>query len=293
VLNCSVKFHFKKNIILRFIEASSLLLSAFSLQKMNILDQIVARKKEEVAEAKAKNSVKDLENFPAFLRETYSLKTFLTDPNKSGIIAEFKRRSPSKGIINDKVTVEEVTMGYTKAGASALSVLTDHDFFMGHENDLIAARKVNEIPILRKDFMVDEYQIIEAKALGADIVLLIAACLSPEEILAFAKLAKSLGLSTLLEVHDREELERSLNPYLDVVGVNNRNLKDFTVSIDTSLTLAEVIPTEFLKISESAISEPATIKLLKKAGYNGFLIGENFMRTANPGLAMEDFVKGI
>ncbi|HET8828436.1 MAG TPA: indole-3-glycerol phosphate synthase TrpC [Pelobium sp.] len=260
---------------------------------MNILDKIVARKKEEVASAKAKYSTKDLEAFLSFTRETYSLKSFLTDPSKSGIIAEFKRKSPSKGIINDKVTVEEVTTGYAKAGASALSVLTDHDFFMGHEDDLIAARKVNEIPILRKDFMVDEYQIIEAKAIGADIVLLIAACLTPDEILNFAKLAKSLGLSTLLEVHNREELDRSLNPFLDVVGVNNRNLKDFTVSIDTSLTLAEVIPSDFLKISESAISDANTIKILKKAGFDGFLIGENFMRTANPGQAMKDFVKQI
>lgn len=260
---------------------------------MNILDKIVARKKEEVASAKAKKSIKELEKSLAFSRETYSLKSFLTDPNKSGIIAEFKRKSPSKGIINDSVTVEEVTTGYAKAGASALSVLTDHDFFMGHEDDLIAARKVNEIPILRKDFMVDEYQIIEAKAIGADIVLLIAACLTPKEIENFAKLAQSLGLSTLLEVHNREELDKSLNPNLDVVGVNNRNLKDFTVSIETSLSLAEVIPAEFLKISESAISEPETIKILKKAGFNGFLIGENFMRTANPGQAMADFVNLI
>ncbi len=260
---------------------------------MNILDKIVARKKEEVASAKAITSIKALEFFPAFKRETYSLKSFLTDPNKSGIIAEFKRKSPSKGIINDKVTVEEVTTGYAKAGASALSVLTDHDFFMGHEDDVIAARKVNDIPILRKDFMVDEYQIVEAKAIGADIVLLIAACLTPEEILIFAKLAKSLGLSTLLEVHNREELDRSLNPYLDVVGVNNRNLKDFSVSIETSISLSEVIPSDFLKISESAISDTETIKLLKSHGFNGFLIGENFMRTANPGLAMQEFVKGI
>lgn len=260
---------------------------------MNILDKIVARKKEEVASAKAITSIKALEFFPAFSRETYSLKSFLTNPNKSGIIAEFKRKSPSKGIINDKVTVEEVTTGYTKAGASALSVLTDHDFFMGHEDDVIAARKVNDIPILRKDFMVDEYQIVEAKAIGADIVLLIAACLTPQEILTFAKLAKSLGLSTLLEVHNREELDRSLNPYLDVVGVNNRNLKDFSVSIETSISLAEVIPSDFLKISESAISDTETIKLLKSHGFNGFLIGENFMRTANPGLAMQEFVNGI
>lgn len=260
---------------------------------MNILDKIVSRKKEEVAEAKAKRSIKELEESDAFKRETFSLKDFLTDPYKTGIIAEFKRKSPSKGIINDQVTVEDVTTGYASAGASALSVLTDHDFFMGHEDDLVAARKVNQIPILRKDFMVDEYQIIEAKALGADIILLIAACLTASEILTFAKLAKSLGLSTLLEVHNREELDRSLNPYLDVVGVNNRNLKDFSVDINTSISLAKVIPSEFLKISESAISDTETIKLLKSVGFNGFLIGENFMRTANPGQAMADFVKEL
>lgn len=260
---------------------------------MNILDKIVARKKEELTSAKAKTSVKELEQSLYFNRETFSLKDFLLDPSKTGIIAEFKRKSPSKGIINDGVTVEEVTTGYASAGASALSVLTDRDFFMGHDDDLLAARKVNQIPILRKDFMVDEYQIIEAKALGADIVLLIAACLTPQEILSFAKLAKSLGLSTLLEVHSQEELDGTLNPFLDVVGVNNRNLKDFTVSIDTSIALAKTIPSDFLKISESAISNPETIKLLKTEGYNGFLIGENFMRTENPGKAMMDFVKEL
>lgn len=258
---------------------------------MNILDKIVARKKEEVKEAKQNQSIKDLESKAAFSRNTYSLKDFLTDPNKTGIIAEFKRKSPSKGIINNNVTVEEVTTGYATAGASALSVLTDKDFFMGHEEDLITARKVNEIPILRKDFMVDEYQIIEAKSIGADIILLIAACLTAKEITDFAKLAKSLGLSTLLEVHSQEELDFSINPYIDVVGVNNRNLKDFTVSIDTSLQLAQTIPSDFLKISESAISNPETIKTLKKAGFNGFLIGENFMKTLNPGKSMEEFVK--
>ena len=260
---------------------------------MNILDQIVARKREEVASAKAKTSVKELEQALYFRRETYSLKDFLLDPSKTGIIAEFKRKSPSKGIINNQVSVEEVTIGYAAAGASALSVLTDRDFFMGHDDDLLAARKVNEIPVLRKDFMIDEYQIIEAKALGADIVLLIAACLTPQEILNFAKLAKSLGLSTLLEVHSQEELDGTLNPFLDVIGVNNRNLKDFTVSIDTSLALAKTIPPDFLKISESAISNPETIKLLKTVGFNGFLIGENFMKTQNPGQAMRDFVKEL
>jgi indole-3-glycerol phosphate synthase len=257
---------------------------------MNILDKIVLRKKEEVAACKAKTSIADLEKQAAFLRETYSLKDFLTHPERTGIIAEFKRKSPSKGIINDKVTVEEVTTGYNQAGASALSVLTDRDFFMGHDDDLRAARAINNIPILRKDFMVDEYQIIEAKAIGADIILLIAACLTKEELTAFAKLAKSLGLSTLLEVHSQEELDFSLNPFIDVVGVNNRNLKDFTVSIDTSLQLAQTIPSEFLKVSESAIDSPETIKILKKAGFNGFLIGENFMKTANPGKSMQEFV---
>lgn len=260
---------------------------------MNILDTIVARKKEEVAEAKKLKSIADLEQSVAFGRQTYGLRDFLVDPTKTGIIAEFKRKSPSKGIINDKVSVEEVTTGYAAAGASALSVLTDKDFFMGHEDDLIAARKVNQIPVLRKDFMVDEYQIIEAKSIGADIILLIAACLTQQEIKDFAKLAKSLGLSTLLEVHGQEELDYSINEYIDVVGVNNRNLKDFTVSIDTSLKLAETIPAEFLKISESAISNPETIKVLKKAGFNGFLIGENFMKTENPGKAMAEFISQL
>lgn len=260
---------------------------------MNILDKIVVRKKEEILERKIIKSVKDLESSVYFSRQTLSLRDFLTDPLKTGIIAEFKRKSPSKGIINDQVKVEDVTTGYTAAGASALSVLTDKDFFMGHDDDLIAARKVNDIPILRKDFMIDEYQIIEAKAMGADIILLIAACLTQIEVEQFGKLAKSLGLSTLLEVHNQEELDSSLNKYIDVVGVNNRNLKDFTVSIDTSLQLAQTIPSDFLKISESAISNPETIKLLKSAGFNGFLIGENFMKTSDPGKAMKDFVLNL
>lgn len=257
---------------------------------MNILDKIVIRKKEEVIEAKATTSVKDLEASELFNRETYSFKKFLLDPLKTGIIAEFKRKSPSKGIINDFSTVEDVTTAYSHAGASAISVLTDKDFFMGKPDDLKAARKVNQIPLLRKDFMVDEYQILEAKSWGADIILLIAAILTPKQIVDFSALAKSLGLSTLLEVHNQEELECSLTDNIDVVGVNNRNLKDFSVSVDTSLALAPLISNQFLKISESAISEVATIQLLKEVGFNGFLIGENFMKTENPGKAIQAFV---
>ena len=250
---------------------------------MNILDKIVLRKKEEVALAKQAVSIKELEAGLHFNRNPYVFKDFLLDGKRTGIIAEFKRRSPSKGVINDKVKVEEVTQAYAAAGASALSVLTDVDFFGGHTSDLLAARAVNEIPVLRKDFMIDEYQILEAKALGADIILLIAAILTPEEIKSLSALAKSLGLNVLLEVHNQEELQRSICKDLDAIGVNNRNLADFTVNIQTSFDLVEQIPDEFMKISESAISAAQTINELKAAGFNGFLIGENFMKTANPG----------
>jgi indole-3-glycerol phosphate synthase len=260
---------------------------------MNILDKIVLNKKAEVELAKKNTSTKELEAAELFSRQTYSFRDFLLDPSRTGIIAEFKRKSPSKGIINDKVSVEAVTTAYAAAGASALSVLTDTDFFMGTKADLLKARQANNIPILRKDFMIDEFQVIEAKSLGADIILLIAAILTPAEIQTLASLAKSLGLNVLLEVHNLEELQRSINPNLDAIGVNNRNLADFSVSVQTSFDLAEHIPAEFLKISESAISNTKVIKELKEAGFNGFLIGENFMKQEDPGAAMGDFVKGL
>jgi indole-3-glycerol phosphate synthase len=260
---------------------------------MNILDKIVINKKKEVEAAKIRTSYTKLEESDFFHRECYSFKKFLLAPDRTGIIAEFKRKSPSKGIINDKASVEDVTQAYAAAGASALSVLTDYDFFMGRKADLVNARKANSIPVLRKDFMIDEYQIIEAKSLGADIILLIAAILTPQQIETMSSLAKSLGLNILLEVHNLEELERSINPNLDAIGVNNRNLADFSVSVDTSYQLAQHIPAEFLKISESAISNPETIKQLKLAGFNGFLIGENFMKQQDPRQAMRDFVSQL
>ncbi len=259
----------------------------------SILDKIVLNKRKEVAAAKKRTSYTQLEESDFFNRETYSFREFLLAPDRTGIIAEFKRKSPSKGIINDKVKVAPVTNAYAEAGASALSVLTDRQFFMGKKADLVKARQVNTIPVLRKDFMIDEYQVIEAKALGADIILLIAAILTPAEIQTLASLAKSIGLNVLLEVHNMEELQRSINPNLDAIGVNNRNLADFTVSVDTSFQLGEHIPAEFLKISESAISNTEVIKELKNAGFSGFLIGENFMKQADPGLAMREFVKGL
>lgn len=260
---------------------------------MSILDTIVAQKRKEIELAKQQVSVATLENSEFFGRETLSFKDFLLADDRTGIVAEFKRRSPSKGIINDKVTVEEVTTAYAAAGASAISVLTDEQFFMGSKADLVGARRVNTVPLLRKDFMIDEYQVLEAKAWGADIILLIAAILTPAEIDQLATHAKSLGLNVLLEVHNLEELERSINPKLDAIGVNNRNLADFTVSVETSYKLAEHIPAGFMKISESAISNPETIKQLKKAGFNGFLIGESFMKQVDPGAAIRGFVKEL
>ena len=260
---------------------------------MTILDKIVVRKKEEVAEAKAKVSLEELQKMPLFSRTCYNLKESVLNPDKTGIIAEYKRASPSKGLLNGTSTVQEVVKGYQDVGASAISVLTDKDFFQGSLDDLTAAREVLQIPILRKEFIVDEYQIAEAKAYGADIILLIAACLNSKEIETLSKYAKTLGLNVLLEVHNEEELNRSIFNSIDAIGVNNRNLKDFIVSLDHSYDLVNKIPSTFVKVSESGISDPDTITDLKKAGFNAFLIGENFMKTENPAEAIKEFVEKI
>lgn len=257
---------------------------------MTILDKIIERKKIEVAEAKKRVPQSELEQYPLFNRTCYSLKESILHPERTGIIAEFKRASPSKGLINGTSSVAEVVVGYQNAGASAISVLTDGDFFQGSLADLEAARTVLHIPLLRKEFIVDSYQIAEAKAYGADIILLIAACLDSDEIETYADYAKSLGLSVLLEVHNEEELQRSIFNSIDAIGVNNRNLKDFVVDLNHSYGLVDKIPDRFVKISESGISDPNTINELKGAGFGGFLIGENFMKTENPGEALQAFV---
>ena len=262
-------------------------------QGATILDKIVVQKLNEVAETKKKVSVIQLEETELFHRDCYSMRDFILAPDRTGIIAEFKRASPSKGIINNRSMVKDVTKAYADAGASALSILTDEKFFGGSKNDVLQARPVNNIPILRKEFILDEYQILEAKAIGADIILLIAAILTPQEVSRFAKLAKSLGLSVLMEVHNQAELEACLCDDLDAIGVNNRNLADFSVSLQHSYNLVNQIPDKFLKISESGISNPQTIKELRNAGFNGFLIGENFMKEENPGLAIKEFVSQL
>jgi indole-3-glycerol phosphate synthase len=260
---------------------------------MNILDQIVAHKQKEVAEKKSLYPVKLLEKSIYFETQPVSLKKYLLRPDKVGIIAEFKRKSPSKGMINPYVPVERTSVGYMQAGASALSILTDTSFFGGKNEDLTLARKFNFCPILRKDFTIDEYQIIEAKSIGADAILLIAAILSPEQIRSLAALAKSLKLEVLLEVHDEQELARSLTPDIDAVGVNNRNLKDFTVDINLSKQLAAGIPDEFVKVSESGISQAETIADLADYGYKGFLMGETFMRSSRPDKACADLIEKL
>lgn len=257
----------------------------------NILEEIVAVKERQVEFEKTDTPVSVWEKQPFFTRATLSLRSSLLNENKTGIIAEFKRRSPSKGIINDKISVEKVAEAYTTHGASGLSVLTDRAFFGGSADDLKAARN-NDIPILRKDFIIDEYQVVQAKAIGADVILLIAACLSPARVKRYAAFAKKLGLEVLLEIHNETELEHICDE-TDIVGVNNRDLKTFKVDINTSLLLINKIPANKIAITESGISDVETIVTLKQAGFKGFLIGETFMKEADPGKAFADFVVGL
>lgn len=255
---------------------------------MNILEAIIARKKIEVEERKAITPVEVLRQSALYEQPRRSLKQFLLDETKTGIIAEFKRRSPSKGSINEAADVVEVTGAYAVNGASALSVLTDELFFGGSTDDLIKAR-VNEIPILRKDFMIDEYQIEEARAMGADVILLIAACLTPNEVQRLAAYAKQLGLEVLLELHTEEELEH-ICAETEIIGINNRDLKTFKVDIERSLRMAAQIPDDKIKVAESGISSVENILLFQQNGFKGFLIGENFMKEENPAKAFKDFV---
>ena len=259
---------------------------------MNILDKIVIDKHKEVNLKKELIPIKAYEQLPYFSMETTSLAKKLRASN-TGIIAEFKRKSPSKSIINASAKVDDVAIGYEKAGVCGMSILTDEIHFGGTMDDLIIARESCKLPLLRKEFIIDEYQIIEAKAIGADVILLIAAILTKAEIKQFSELAKSLNLDVLLEVHNEEELHKSIMPSLDMLGVNNRNLKTFEVSLETSKVLSEQIPNDFVKVSESGISSIDAIAALQPYGYKGFLIGENFMKTDNPGESAKTFIKDL
>jgi len=259
---------------------------------MNILDKIVAQKRIEVKQHEEFKTIDKLKSYDCYKAAVPSLKTYLTDGKHNGIISEYKRQSPSKGVINSMSTVEDVVPKYEEAGVSGISVLTDSEFFGGNKSDLIGARKLTTVPLLRKDFMISPYQVHEAKAIGGSAILLIAAILSYQEAEELSKLAKDLGLDILMEVHSKEELD-IVNPLVDVVGVNNRNLKTFEVSLQQSIDLAKQMPDSAVKISESGIYTPEDIFLLRKHGFQGFLIGENFMRTNNPGEACIEFSKSI
>ena len=259
---------------------------------MNILDKIIADKHKEVALKKQLISQSQLSHYPLFERKTISLATALKESN-TGIIAEHKRRSPSRAVINQDLNVQDVAVGYEGAGVCGMSVLTDGKYFGGSLDDLILARAAVKMPLLRKEFIIDEYQILEAKAHGADVILLIAAVLSRKQIKDLSEFAKRLNLDVLLEVHDLEEIEKSLMPSLDMLGVNNRNLKTFKVSTAISKELSEKIPDEFVKVSESGISSVDAIKDLKNYGFQGFLIGENFMKTNDPGKSASAFIKDL
>ena len=259
---------------------------------MDILEKITLDKRKEVDLKKLIIPVTQLEASVLFERKTVSLATALRQ-SVSGIIAEHKRRSPSKSVINQNLSVQDVATGYESAGVCGMSILTDGKYFGGSLDDLLLVRASVQLPLLRKEFIIDEYQIIEAKAHGADVILLIAAILSKKEIKTLSELAKSFHLDVLLEVHNEEELHKSIMPSLDMLGVNNRNLKTFEVSLETSKTLSEFIPDDFVKVSESGISSVEAIKDLKQYGYQGFLIGENFMKTDNPGESAKQFIKQL
>lgn len=259
---------------------------------MNILDKIVAHKKNEIAKAKEKKTIQSLEQNDFFKRNTISLTKNVIAENSTGIIAEFKRKSPSKGIINDKFSSVEIVKQYENAGVAGSSVLTDESFFGGTQQDLISVRNEVSIPLLRKDFMIDEYQFIEAKAIGADVVLLIASILTPKEVKDFTDLAKSLDLEVLLELHDEIELHHVYHK-VDMVGINNRNLKTFEVDIEQSIRMAEKLGNDFVKVAESGISSVEALIHFRNNGFQGFLIGENFMKTENPGIACQQFVQTL
>jgi indole-3-glycerol phosphate synthase len=257
----------------------------------DILSEIIANKRFEVDLQKQSISLEQLQNSLETTVKQRSLKEALKS-SSSGIIAEFKRRSPSKGWINRKAQAEDIVPGYANAGASAVSILTDEKFFGGNLKDIKDARPLIDIPILRKDFIVDEYQLYQAKIIGADAVLLIAAALKKDDLHALAAKAHELGLEVLLEIHSVEEL-KYINANMDVIGINNRNLGTFFTDVENSFRLAEQLPSDAVLVSESGISDPATVKRLQKAGFKGFLIGENFMKTDNPELALKSFIEDL
>ncbi len=256
----------------------------------SILHKILEDKRAEVETLKEIITPDGFESQVEFCKNRRSLKQVIANSGV-GIIAEIKKRSPSKGPIRPDLDVKDLVAAYSRAGASAISILTDASHFGGSPRDLAAGRTGTDLPLLRKDFIIDEIQLYQARALGADIILLIAAALEPAHLKSLAKKARELELEVLLEVHSREELENTISPYVTFVGVNNRDLKTFEVSLALSEELAPFIPKEFGKIAESGISSPLEIQRLQSVGFTGFLIGETFLKSADPEALCRKFVE--
>jgi indole-3-glycerol phosphate synthase len=257
--------------------------------RMGFLEPIIANKRNELLQAKDALT-RSMVGYSLFKRSTISLTTALKDKNSSGIIAEFKRKSPSQGwFVKEDLAINNVARAYEQNGAAGISVLTDRDFFGGAITDLETARQLVSIPLLRKDFIIDQLQVKETKIAGADVILLIAACLSRQQVKEFSREAHAIGLEVLLEIHNEKELDH-ICPEIDLVGVNNRNLTSFEVNIETSFRLINQLPKEKCLVSESGIRDVETIISLKRAGFNGFLVGESFMKQADPAIAFAEFI---
>ena len=259
---------------------------------MDILEEIVAHKRIEVAEQKeqtpARKLYAEVERMMSEGVSKRSLSQALTE-NDFGIIAEFKRKSPSKGWIKEDGKPEIIPPSYEQNGAAALSILTDEMYFGGSLDYIRKARPLVNLPILRKDFIIDEYQLFQARHIGADAVLLIAAALSKQEVRSLTALAHDLALEVLLELHSEHELDYA-DIEVDAIGVNNRNLGTFVTDVQNSFRMAARLPEDKVLVSESGISNPDTIRLLREAGYRGFLIGETFMKTDTPGETLKNFI---
>jgi len=260
----------------------------------DILQRIVAVKREEVVAGRARRSLAswraeaesaecraDLRDFEGVLRARIAA-------GQSAVVAEIKKASPSKGVLREDFVPAQIAASYAKHGAACLSVLTDERFFQGHADYLGQARNASPLPALRKDFLVDEYQVVEARALAADCILLIAACLDDALMADLEACASALGMAVLVEVHDGEELERALRLKTPLVGVNNRNLRSFEVSLQTTLDLQARVPAGRLLVTESGIQSRADVRLMREAGIHAFLVGEAFMRAADPGAALAE-----
>ncbi len=255
-------------------------------KKADILEKILARKREEIASRKGHSSLGDLyaragEQSPprGFIDALKKAIAF----DRPGVIAEIKKASPSKGLIRESFDPVAIAKSYASGGASCLSVLTDHDFFQGHEDDLIAARGACTLPVIRKDFMIDPWQVAEARAIGADCILLIVAALDPEQMAELASAAADLSLDVLVEVHDRQELDAALRLKPAMIGINNRDLRTFETSLETTLALATEVPRGTLLVTESGIHTREDVASMRAADINAFLVGEAFMRQADPG----------